>query len=135
MWRWHASATKQPFLLGVSLSTGLCQRESVASEAVAHTVRVDSPTDEGTPMPRLCLLNGIIIWVNTRDHLPPHFHARYGEHEAQVAIATGDVLHGSLPRSASRLVKEWTELRRAELLDDWHRAERAEPLVSIEPLP
>jgi hypothetical protein len=69
------------------------------------------------------------------DHPPPPFHARYGEHEAQVAIATGDVIHGSLPRSASKLVKEWADLHRDELLDDWQRAERAEPLVSIEPLP
>ena len=86
-------------------------------------------------MPRICSFYGIVIVMYFDDHPPPHFHARYGEHEAQVAIATGDVLHGSLPRSASRLVKEWTELRRGELLDDWQRAERAEPLVSIEPLP
>ena len=86
-------------------------------------------------MPRISSFYGIVIVMYFDDHPPPHFHARYGEHEAQVAIATGDVLHGSLPRSASRLVKEWTELRRGELLDDWQRAERAEPLVSIEPLP
>lgn len=86
-------------------------------------------------MPRISSFYGIVIVMYFDDHPPPHFHARYGEHEAQVAIATGDVLHGSLPRSASRLVKEWAELRRAELLDDWQRAERAEPLVSIEPLP
>lgn len=86
-------------------------------------------------MPRICSFYGIVIVMYFDDHPPPHFHARFGEHEAQVAIATGDVLHGSLPRSASRLVKEWTTLRRAELFDDWQRAERAEPLVSIEPLP
>ena len=86
-------------------------------------------------MPRISSFYGIVIVMYFEDHPPPHFHARYGEHEAQVAIATGDVLCGSLPRSASRLVKEWAELRRAELLDDWQRAERADPLVSIEPLP
>lgn len=86
-------------------------------------------------MPRISAFYGIVIVMYFDDHPPPHFHARYGEHEAQVAIATGDVLDGSLPRSASRLVKEWAELRRAELLDDWQRAERAEPLISIEPLP
>ncbi|HMS89422.1 MAG TPA: DUF4160 domain-containing protein [Acidimicrobiales bacterium] len=59
-------------------------------------------------MPRICSFYGIVIVMYFDDHPPPHFHARYGEHEAQVAIATGDVLHGSLPRSASRLVKEWT---------------------------
>ena len=59
-------------------------------------------------MPRICSFYGIVIVMYFDDHPPPHFHARYGEHEAQVAIATGDVLHGSLPRSASRLVQEWT---------------------------
>lgn len=86
-------------------------------------------------MPRISSFYGIVIVMYFDDHPPPHFHARYGEHEAQVAIATGEVIHGSLPRSASKLVKEWAALHRDELLDDWQRAERAEPLVSIEPLP
>jgi hypothetical protein len=86
-------------------------------------------------MPRISSFYGIVIVMYFDDHPPPHFHARYGEHEAQVAIATGEVIHGLLPRSASKLVKEWAALHRDELLDDWQRAERAEPLVSIEPLP
>lgn len=86
-------------------------------------------------MPRISAFYGIVIVMYFDDHPPPHFHARYGEHEAQVAIATGEVIHGSLSRSASKLIKEWAALRREELLEDWERAERAEPLVSIEPLP
>jgi hypothetical protein len=69
------------------------------------------------------------------DHPPPHFHAKYGDDQAQIVIATGEVLHGSLPRRALRLVQEWTELHRDELVANWERAEREEPLVSIEPLP
>lgn len=69
------------------------------------------------------------------DHPPPHFHAKYGDHQAQIDSATGDVLHGFLPRRALNLVQEWTELHRDELADDWERAEREEPLASIEPLP
>lgn len=78
---------------------------------------------------------GIVIVMYFDDHPPPHFHAKYGEHQAQIVIATGEVLHGGLPRRALRLVAEWTALRRDELLDDWERAERAEPLVTIDPLP
>lgn len=69
------------------------------------------------------------------DHPPPHFHAKHGDHQAQIDIATGEVLHGFLPRRALNLVQEWTELHRDELADDWERAEREEPLASIEPLP
>lgn len=54
---------------------------------------------------------------------------------AQIAIATGAVLNGSLPPRALKLVQEWTRLRREDLEADWLRAEREEPLVSIDPLP
>jgi len=69
------------------------------------------------------------------DHAPPHLHAKYGEHQAQIAIATGEVLHGSLPRRALNLAQEWTEPHREELVADWERAEREEPLANIEPVP
>ena len=86
-------------------------------------------------MPRICACYGIVIAMYFDDHPPPHFHAKYGEHQAQVAIATGEVLNGELPRRALTLVQDWTELRRDELFADWKRAERGEPLVTIEPLP
>jgi Domain of unknown function (DUF4160) len=47
------------------------------------------------------------------DHNPPHFHAVYGEHEAQVTISTGEILEGFLPRNAARIVKEWALVRQA----------------------
>lgn len=68
------------------------------------------------------------------DHPPPHFHARYGDEEAQIGIATGGIISGSLPPRALRLVQEWVRLHRSELEADWVRAERQEPLVRIEPL-
>jgi hypothetical protein len=68
------------------------------------------------------------------DHSPPHFHAKYGEYEAQVAIATGEFLNGDLPRRARALVEEWTDLHRDELMADWNLALRQEPLRRIKPL-
>jgi len=69
------------------------------------------------------------------DHAPPHFHARYGEYDAQIAIVDGEVLNGHLPRRQRTLVQRWAALHRSELEDDWSRAQREEPLVTIEPLP
>ena len=86
-------------------------------------------------MPRVSAFYGIVIAMYFDDHPPPHFHAKYGEHQAQIVIATGEVLHGELPRRALKLVQEWTALHRDELLDNWERAERDEPLVTIDPLP
>ncbi len=69
-----------------------------------------------------------------QDHAPPHFHAIYAEHEAEIDIRTGETLRGSLPRRAQRLVKEWAEVHRLELVEDWDRARAGEPLNPIEPL-
>ena len=73
--------------------------------------------------------------MNYADHVPPHFHATYGDDEAQVEIASGDIVGGSLPRRAAALVKEWAELHRSELEENWRRREQSLPLNKIEPLP
>jgi hypothetical protein len=86
-------------------------------------------------MPRISFFYGIVIAMYFDDHPPPHFHARYGEHEAQVAIETGKILHGGLPRRAQVLVREWCELHRRELEADWELARSEQPLVNIDPLP
>lgn len=77
----------------------------------------------------------VVIAMYYRDHHPPHFHAIYGEHEAQVLIDGGELLGGFLPPRAVRLVREWAELHRAELEENWAKAEAHEPLANIEPLP
>jgi hypothetical protein len=50
-----------------------------------------------------------------RDHLPQHFHAIYGEHEAFVSIDTGEVIEGTLPKAAARLVKDWAVARQDQI--------------------
>ena len=65
----------------------------------------------------------------------PHFHARYGEYEAQIVIETGDPLAGQLPVRALRLIREWTRLHQAELRDNWEHVQARMPLASIDPLP
>ena len=86
-------------------------------------------------MPELSRFYGVRITMNFVDHAPPHFHATYGDEEAQVEIATGDIIGGSLPRRAAALVKEWAGLHRAELEHNWTRREHSLPLSKIEPLP
>ena len=49
----------------------------------------------------------------------------------------GKVAHavfGQFPRRALALVLEWRELHQVQLLSNWHRARRGEPLESISPL-
>jgi hypothetical protein len=49
-----------------------------------------------------------------REHGVPHFHAAYSGHRASISIDTLEVLGGSLPDRALRLVREWAELHREE---------------------
>lgn len=68
-----------------------------------------------------------------REHAPAHFHAVYGEHEVTVEIETGAV-NGRFPKRALRLVLEWLDLHRDELLEDWRLAGDRRPLRRIAPL-
>jgi hypothetical protein len=45
-------------------------------------------------MPTISEFFGILIRMYWDDHPPPHFHALYGEHEAQYNIATLDIING-----------------------------------------
>ena len=85
-------------------------------------------------MPRLSEFYGIVVYMYWKDHQPPHFHAIYGESEALVRIADGQFVAGSLPRTAARLVREWAEQHRTELVANWERAQAGDTLLPIEPL-
>ena len=85
-------------------------------------------------MPRISEFFGIVIAMYYNDHAPPHFHARYAEHEATFRIDTLAVLEGSLPRRAAALVVEWAETHGTELSQDWDLARAGQPLNPIAPL-
>ena len=85
-------------------------------------------------MPKVSEFFGIVIALFYADHAPPHFHARYGEHEALIGIDRFEVLRGALPRRALALVLEWASQHHAELENDWIRARQGLPLDRIDPL-
>ena len=86
-------------------------------------------------MPRISAFYGIVITMywRERDHPVPHFHASYAGQAASISVE-GEVLGGSLPLRALRLVREWAGLHRDELLANWERARDYEPLAPIDPL-
>ncbi|MFQ5652402.1 MAG: DUF4160 domain-containing protein [bacterium] len=65
-------------------------------------------------MPEISRFFGIIIRMYFDDHPPPHFHAVYGNHEAQIAINPITLLHGGLPHRAKSMVIEWAALHQKE---------------------
>jgi hypothetical protein len=55
-------------------------------------------------MPTICSFYGILIQMFWPDRAPPHFHALYAEHEAQIDTRTLEVIEGDLPKRALALV-------------------------------
>ena len=85
-------------------------------------------------MPVVALFHGIRILVYWNEHDPPHFHAKYAEHEAKVDMRHGIVTAGFLPRRQLRLVLAWVELHGDELMQNWELARAGQPLRSIQGL-
>ncbi|HEV2034730.1 MAG TPA: DUF4160 domain-containing protein [Candidatus Dormibacteraeota bacterium] len=87
-------------------------------------------------MPRISAFHGIVIYMywNEGEHPVPHFHAHQGNNRASVSV-DGRVLAGHLEAQALRFSQAWARLHRDELIANWDRARRSEPLLAIDPLP
>ncbi|MEI6141386.1 MAG: DUF4160 domain-containing protein [Mariniphaga sp.] len=85
-------------------------------------------------MPQVSRFFGIIISMFYDEHNPPHFHASYGEFNAEIGINDLNVIVGKLPSRALGLVIEWASIHQAELLDNWRHIENNEPIEKISPL-
>ena len=85
-------------------------------------------------MPEISRFFGIIIAMFYDEHNPPHFHARYGDAQAAIEIATLRVLEGGLPPRALGLVIEWASQHQEALMRDWQLARDEKPPEKIAPL-
>ena len=85
-------------------------------------------------MPTICMFRGIKIYINWREHRPPHFHATYGNDEVLVLINELEVLEGSLPSKQLKMLLGWAALHQEELIENWNLAENQQELFSIDPL-
>lgn len=79
------------------------------------------------------ILVTILFESNERHHLP-HFHVRYQDFKAAIAIEDGRVLAGDFPPKQLKLVLAWVELHRDDLFADWELAANGEEPFRIAPL-
>ena len=84
-------------------------------------------------MPEISRFLGIAIGIFYSEHGVAHFHAVYGEHEISVEVESGKI-HGQFPARALRLVLEWANLHKEELIENWQLARQGQPLRRIAPL-
>ncbi|MBS4027640.1 MAG: DUF4160 domain-containing protein [Ignavibacteriales bacterium] len=86
-------------------------------------------------MPEISRFFGIVVYMYGDDHSPPHFHAQYGEFEAMIDIATGEIIKGDFPKKQLRLIQAWTEIHRQELMNNFDSLRQEEQVFhKIEPL-
>ena len=70
-------------------------------------------------MPTIASFYGFVImmFLLDKEHNPPHIHAFYGEFEASFTINDGLILNGNLPKNGRKLVKQFVNSYKTELLE------------------
>jgi hypothetical protein len=87
-------------------------------------------------MPRISEFFGIYVymyWFDNKRHKKPHFHARYAGKYA-IFDFNGNCLEGDIGIRASRLISEWTQERKNELIAAWYKAIDGKEIPWITPL-
>ena len=84
-------------------------------------------------MPEISRFYGILIKMFFNEHNPPHFHAEYGEFKAIITIDKG-IVEGKMPKIALKLIFDWLDVHRDELMENWRNIEKKKALNKIEPL-
>ena len=85
-------------------------------------------------MPTICMFRGIKIYINWREHQPPHFHATYGGSEVIVSIRDLEVIEGEIPGKQLKMLLGWAAFHQEELMENWMLAENMQELFPIAPL-
>ena len=129
---WPNGADIDPEVL-YSAATGAPLPEWAPPPSASRSPDPPAPGMEAS-MPEICRFFGIVIQMYFREHPAAHFHVRYGEWRAVVAIDPVSVLSGEIPPRVVGLVAEWATLHRDELRNNWERARRGLPLEKIAPL-
>lgn len=71
---------------------------------------------------RLGSVKGILFFVhsNEANHSVPHIHAKYGEYEISIEIATSKVLCGNIPVKQQKTAISWVCKNKEKLLNEWN---------------
>jgi hypothetical protein len=84
-------------------------------------------------MPEISRFYGIVVkmFFTDDERDSPHIHALYGEYVSAIDVLTGQPMKGDLPGKAVKLVQEWLDIHRDELLAIWQSQEfkKLPPLV------
>lgn len=77
-------------------------------------------------MPEICRFLGIVIYMFSGDHNPPHFHVRYNEYEGIISINKIEVIKSTLPSQILKKVLIWATKYQKELEENWKLCEQGQ---------
>ncbi len=83
-------------------------------------------------MPCISTFYGITVSMYYKDHEPPHFHAEYAGEAELIDIRTGRVLEGKIAKRAHKMVVEWWDIHRDELMEMWTTNQKNRKLPPLE---
>ena len=58
--------------------------------------------------------------VYTRDHNPPHVHAKYGKYEISISLLNYEVIAGNIPGKNQNIAVKWVKENKDMLLNYWN---------------
>ena len=88
---------------------------------------------KGVPeMPTVSSFYGITISMYYKDHEPPHIHAEYAGMVEVIDMRDGSVREGKIPKRAHKMVIEWWDIHRHELMDMWVNNQRGKKLPPLD---
>lgn len=68
-------------------------------------------------MPTLKIIDNIKIDIYSREHPPPHFHAKFAEFEELIEINSLQTYAGRIPKAQRKKVIDWAAENKKFLLD------------------
>ena len=70
-------------------------------------------------MPCIKIIDSIKVYIYLRDHNPPHFHAKYAEHEELIEIKGLNTYAGEIPKTQRKKVIQWASQNQLYLMKKW----------------
>lgn len=69
---------------------------------------------------RVSEYKGIKFEVYTRDHNPPHVHAKYDKYEISISLIDFKVLVGNIPEKNKNIAIKWVKKNKDILVSKWN---------------
>lgn len=78
-------------------------------------------------------IKGIEFRIHTRDHNPPHVHAKFdNKYEISISLIDFKVLASNIPEKNKNIAIKWVKKNQTYLLNEWNELEITSTLPSME---